>query len=90
MMSVESFSAPGITVANGYVDAIIWEGATTAGDTVQIVHNGSKGHRFWAGRASGTQTYQGITFPGAGQRAASGLKVSQISSGRVYIYFRDA
>lgn len=87
-MAVESFSQPGITVNNGYVDAIVWEGVTTEGDTCQITHN-ANGSRFWAGRAQGTQTYQGIAFAGPGQKASNGLKVTQISSGRVYIYFRE-
>ena len=87
-MSVESFSSVGQTRGNGYVDAIIWEGATSEGDTVQLVHNGNGG-RFWSGRASGTQTYLGIAFPGLGQKATNGIKVTQISSGRVYIYFRE-
>jgi hypothetical protein len=89
LMSVESFTSPGMTVSNGYVDAIIWEGLTSEGDTVQIISGGPSGKKFWAGRASGTQTYQGISFPGAGQKAANGLWVSQISSGVVYIYFKD-
>jgi len=87
-MAVESFSQPGITVNNGYVDAIVWEGVTTEGDTCQIIHNGN-GSRFWAGRAWGPQTYEGIAFAGPGQKASNGLKVTQISAGRVYIYFRE-
>jgi len=86
-MAVESFSAPGTTKNNGYVDCIIWEGATAEGDTCQLTHN--SGGRFWSGRATGTQTYLGVAFPGLGQKASDGIKVTQISAGRVYIYFRE-
>jgi len=88
-MPVETFNqAPATTKNQGYVEAVIWEGATTEGDTCQLHHNGNGG-RFWTGRALGTQTYIGIAFPGKGQKATNGIKVGQISSGRVYIYFRE-
>ena len=68
--------------------AIIWEGATASGDTVQLVSANSP-DLLWPGRTDTTQTYQGANFGPEGLHAPLGFKLSQISSGRVLVFLRE-
>ena len=68
--------------------AILWEGATTAGDTVEVRERDSNA-LLWPGRASDTNTYVGANIGVEGIHAPSGFKLAQISSGRVLVYLRE-
>jgi hypothetical protein len=64
---------------------VLWEGATTAGDTCELVERGSL-RLLFAGRATGTQTWEGMILP---MSAPKGLRLNQISSGRVIVYLAE-
>ncbi len=69
--------------------AIIWEGSTTAGDTVELrLQNPSR--RFWRGRANDTNTYLGLNLGPYGLHAPHGFTLSQISAGTVWVYLSEA
>ncbi len=68
--------------------AVIWEGATTSGDTVRIT-DPTSGKLLWPGRTNTTQTYQGANFGPEGLPAPNGFKLAQISAGQVAIYLRE-
>ena len=73
-------------VGAGRVQAIIWTGATTLGDTIEL-NNGD----FWRGRTDTTQTYLGAAFPQHGVTIPNErLRLTQISAGRVYVYILEA
>lgn len=67
------------------IRAVVWEGATTAGDTVEIREVSTNAILF-KGRAITTQTWEGIILP---QSAPGGFRLSQISSGTVYVYLAE-
>ena len=64
--------------------ALVWEGTTSAGDTVTIKRIG--GANIWTGRTAVSNTYLGITFSDIGLRVSEGIECSQISSGQLYVY----
>lgn len=70
------------------VMAIVWEGATTANDTVEL-HKRNGGGLLWAGRTDTTATYQGVTFAPAGISCPAGFTLGVRSSGRVLVYTRE-
>jgi hypothetical protein len=70
------------------IGKIIWEGATTAADTVEINWR-LNGLRIWKGRASGTQTYLDVDFGIHGVPAPEGFRLTQISAGSVAIYLAE-
>lgn len=67
------------------VSLVIWEGTTTAGDTAEL-RDPVTNALLWAGRAVGTQTYDGAAFGPFGLPAAHGVRLSQLSAGRVLVY----
>ena len=67
--------------------AILWEGATTAGDTVELVDRLTN-DLLWPGRTDSTNTYLGANIGTEGIHCPNGFKLNKISSGRVVIYFR--
>lgn len=69
--------------------AVIWEGATTAGDTVTL-NSIATGGVLWPGRANDTNTYLGANFGPEGIPCQSGFRLSQISNGTLYVYIREA
>ena len=69
--------------------AVIWSGATTAGDTV-VLSDPYGGGVLWRGRANDTQTYLGGNFGGEGIPAPNGFTLTQISAGIVDVYIREA
>jgi len=80
-------------VGDAYVNsarilAIIWEGATTAGDTVAI-NDRETGALLWRGRTDTTNTYLGANIGTEGIHAPSGFRLSQMSAGTLYIYLRE-
>jgi len=70
------------------ITAIIWEGATTAGDTVSLVDR-LTGDLLWPGRTNDTQTYLGANIGPSGIDAPRGFLLQQISAGRVCVYLRE-
>lgn len=69
--------------------AIIWEGATSAGDTALILDRGSNAV-LWAGRTDASNTYLGANFGPEGIPCPDGVRLSQISGGRVFVYPRES
>ena len=67
------------------VRAILWEGATTAGDTCEVREQ-KDDRLLFAGRAIGTQTWQGVVLP---MTAPMGFRLTQISAGRVIVYHAE-
>ena len=70
--------------------AIVWVGATTSGDTVELRHQGGTIRRIWEARTSDTQTYLGLNLGPYGIHALNGFKLQQISAGRLYVYLSEA
>lgn len=68
------------------VSAVIWEGATTSGDTAELSKNDT-GEVIWAGRTASQQTYIGANLS-PGVLCPAGFNVSKLSSGRLLIYLR--
>jgi hypothetical protein len=68
------------------IAAVIWEGATTSGDTAELAKNDT-GEVIWAGRTGATQTYIGANL-GNGVSCPMGFNVSKLSAGRLLIYLR--
>jgi hypothetical protein len=69
--------------------AILWEGATTSGDTVSI-NCPQTNALLWAGRTDVTQTYMGGNIGPEGIHAPYGFRLSQISAGRLLVYLRES
>ena len=67
------------------VAAIVWEGATTSGDTVEL-RNRTSNTTLWSGRTNTSQTYQGINLGPHGEHCPNGFYLAQISAGRVLVY----
>ena len=67
---------------------MIWEGATTSGDTVTVIERITKA-LLWAGRTDSTQTYVGANFGPEGIHAPGGFTLKTISAGRVLVYLRE-
>ena len=69
------------------VEAIVWDASSTAGDTVEL-RDPVDNRLLWCGRAADAYTYQGISFGVSGLSCPNGVRLSQISSGRVLVYSR--
>lgn len=68
--------------------AIVWVGASSAGDSIILKEVG--GGRLWEGKASSTFTYQGIQFPESDPLLApGGVEFESYSSGTVYLYLKS-
>ena len=83
------------TVGDAYVQgaqiaAIVWVGATTAGDTVVVRHRGDPSNVLWKGRTDTTNTYQGANIGPNGIHAPNGFYLQQISAGEVLVYLKEA
>jgi len=70
------------------IAAIVWEGASTSGDTVELRHRGTNA-LLWKGRTNTTQTYQGINLGPNGEHCPNGFFMAQISSGTLYVYIQQ-
>ena len=68
--------------------ALIWEGSTVAGDTVEVSDPVS-GALLWPCRANDTNTYAGLNVGSEGIPCPNGFKLSKISSGRILVYLRE-
>jgi hypothetical protein len=86
-------NAPVIVTSVGYtyaqgccIAAILWEGASTSGDTVEVSKNDTA-ELIWAGRTNTTQTYLGANL-GSGVLCPAGFNVGKLSSGRLLVYLR--
>lgn len=72
--------------------AVLWEGATTAGDTAELWSLESDDFAealIWAGRAADTNTYLGINFGPNGIRAPGGFYAKVLDAGRLIVYLRE-
>lgn len=73
-------------VGRGRVLSVLWVGVTACGDTVQL-NDGT----FWEGATTLTRTYQGAVWSPYGIPLPNGrLELTQISNGKVLIYFVEA
>lgn len=77
-------------VGEGYakstqIRAVLWEGVTTAGDTCELIENGSS-RLLFAGRATGTQTWEGMMLP---MSCPGGFQLTKLSAGRVIVYLAE-
>jgi hypothetical protein len=70
------------------VSLVIWEGVTTAGDTVELRDPQTNG-LVWKGRAVGTQTYDGAAFGPFGMHLPNGVRLAQVSAGQVLVYLAE-
>ncbi|MBI3937121.1 MAG: hypothetical protein HY323_09100 [Betaproteobacteria bacterium] len=72
----------------GRIHMILWEGVTTLGDTARL-NCVVTGALIWAGRTDTTQTYQGANFGPTGLHVPFGVELTQLSAGRVLVYFLE-
>lgn len=72
------------------IAAIVWVGATTAGDTVEIRHRGTPANVLWKGRTDSTNTYLGANIGPNGIHCPNGFAIEQISAGEVLVYLKEA
>lgn len=82
--NVNDESIPKMVIAS-----IIWEGATSVGDTVELKHRDAAQTLIWAARTGVTNTYLGVSFGVRGLAAPDGFKVTTLGSGRLLIYLLD-
>jgi len=69
--------------------AIIWEGSTVAGNTIEIVQREEADPLIWPGRTNGVDTYLGVSFATEGVSAPNGFKLKIHQNGRVLVYLRE-
>ena len=83
-------SVQGDEYVNGArIAGIIWEGATSAGDTVELRERDS-GNRIWKGRTDTNNTYLGAVGIGVrGIHCPSGFRLVQISGGEISVYLEE-
>ena len=67
------------------IQMIIWEGATTSGDTARVVDR-VNGAILWKGRTDATQTYLGASFGKPGVPAPNGFRLETLGAGTVTVY----
>lgn len=77
----DTFTAP------ARVLAVIWEGATTSGDTAEV--RARDGNLLWAGRTNTTHTYLGVNLGEKGIGVPLGFTLTQLSAGRVLVYLKE-
>ena len=75
-----------VIIGRGRVLALVWTGQTDSGDTVEL-----NGANFWEATTDSNQTYlstvwapYGIPIP------PGGVKLTQISNGKVLVYLNEA
>ena len=68
---------------------VIWEGASSSGDTVSLADRVDTSILLWAARTDTTQTYLGANFGPEGIHAPNGFTLKTISSGRLLVYLRE-
>jgi len=80
------FTSAGDAPRGGRLLAIVWVGATTAGQSCVININGED---FWTGMTDTTSTYLGISFGNEGVPARS-ISCQSIAAGTsCYVYYGD-
>lgn len=79
------------------ISSIIWEGATTSGDRVELVEGiivsgitKGTGNLLWPGRTETDKTYLGVTFGERGISAPGGFRAKVLMGGRLCIYLKEA
>lgn len=70
------------------IATIIWEGATTSGDRVEL-RKLDGGELIWPGRTNTTQTYIGANLGPSGVSCSKGFHAAVLMSGRLCIYLRE-
>ena len=70
------------------IEAILWTGKTTAGDTC-VLRQRSTNVLLWEGITNVASTYAGLAFP-TGTHCPFGFYLSQISAGTLKIYIKQA
>ena len=81
------------TVNDVYVDSariahVVWEGATSIGDQVEI-RDEETNALIWAGRAADVHTYQGMNLGPDGVGASKGFRATVLDAGRVLVYLKE-
>ena len=69
-----------------HVRAFLWEGATSAGDTCEVHELGGTQRLLFAGRAVGSQTWQGVVIECT---APTGLECTSLAAGRIIVYLAE-
>jgi len=72
--------------------AIVWEGATTAGDVAELRHRADADNPealIWPGRTNEAHTYQGVNLGPHGVHTPRGFVLRVLSAGRVLVYLRE-
>ena len=82
------------SVGDEYIDGcrimmIIWEGATSSGDTARLIDPFNNG-LLWKGRTDATQTYLGASFSPFGVPAPNGFRLETLGAGTVTVYLCEA
>jgi hypothetical protein len=81
-------SVAGNTIKHGLrVLAIVWDANSTSGDRVAL-NDPASGEPIWSASTDSTQTYLGGNFGPSGIHCPDGLRLTQISSGNLYVYPR--
>lgn len=70
------------------IQGILWEGATAAGDRVELQCR-ETGAFLWGGRTADTQTYLGAMVPPEGIHAPFGFTATVLTAGRLAVYLRE-
>lgn len=68
--------------------AVVWEGATTAGNRVEL-RDPVNNLLFWAARANDTHTYAGLNVGPSGIHAPHGVQATTLEAGQVLLYLRE-
>ena len=70
------------------IGAILWEGATSIGDTVEL-QDPVDSTVLWGARTNTTHTYLGANIGPAGIHAPNGFKATTLAAGRILVYLRE-
>jgi len=70
------------------ISSIIWTGATTAGDEVEL-RSPTTNTLLWTARTPDTNTYLGISFGERGQDAPYGFRLTRIAAGSLIVYLAE-
>jgi hypothetical protein len=77
-----------VYTGNCRILAIVWEGATTAGNRVEL-RDPITNLLFWAGRAVDVHTYAGVNLGPSGIHAPNGFQATTLAAGQVLVYLRE-
>jgi len=69
--------------------AILWEGSTGIGNTIEVVQREEADPLIWPCRTNAVNTYLGVSFATEGVDAPNGFKLKTHQNGRVMVYLRE-